>query len=71
MSSLQKYLVEFFAKPNAPTQREIADKARVSRVFLNKIVRGHSSPSIPIAERIADATGKKLSAILKKYETVA
>lgn len=55
---------ERFRKNIAPLckgkQEEIADKAGISRVFLNRILQGKSEPSLGIAENIAKAVGVSL-----------
>lgn len=46
--------------------QEIADAAGLSRVFVSRIVHGHSVPTIDVAARIAEAAGFQLSDLLKK-----
>lgn len=68
MSNFQRFLCDYFKRHNALSQRELARRAGVSHVFLNRIVKGHAKPSVEIAERIADATGSTLGKVLSKME---
>lgn len=68
MTAFQTYLSNYFAQNGAPSQSEIAEKAGISRVNLNRIVMGHAVPSLTTAEAIAAATGSTLGRILKKSE---
>lgn len=68
MSVFQNYLTEYFDRAGAPSQSEIAARAGISRVNLNRILNGHVVPSLLTAEAIATATGSTLSRILKKSE---
>lgn len=65
MSAFRAYLRDYFARPGAPSQGEVARRAGLSRVQLNRIVQGHSVPTLPTAEALAIATGSTLSRILK------
>lgn len=38
-------------------QGEIAKKVGVTREYLNKIIKGHITPTVPLAMRIAEALG--------------
>ncbi len=67
MDAFQQYLEGFFICGNSPSQGKVADLAGVSRVALNRIIKGHAKPSLDTAERIAKATGTTLANILRKY----
>jgi len=45
-------------------QGEVAERAGISRVYLNRVLNGGAVPSLEIAERIADAAGFSLSEVL-------
>ncbi len=68
MTAFQQYLANYFSRPGSKTQKEIAEKAGIHFVNLNRIVKGHSVPSLTTAEAIAAATGSSLARILKKSE---
>lgn len=46
--------------------QEIADEAKLSRVFLSRIINGHAVPTLDVAARIAKAAKMPLSDMLKK-----
>lgn len=71
VKSFVDYLAAYFAREDSLSQREIARRANISYVFLNKILHKKATPSLPIAERIAAATGSSLSAILRNSKRVA
>lgn len=48
------------------TIQELADAARLSRVYLSRIINGHATPTLDVAARIAEAMKTPLSALLKK-----
>jgi transcriptional regulator with XRE-family HTH domain len=48
------------------THRDLAKKAKVHHVTISRILNGHHSPSIPVAERLAKALGSTLEKILAK-----
>lgn len=66
MKLFQDYLAAYFAKPGSLSQGEVADKAGIHRVNLNRIINGKQIPSLPHAEAIASATGSTLASILRK-----
>lgn len=66
MNAFQQYLEGYFNGGGTPSQNTIATRAGVSRVALNRIIKGHAKPSLETAERIAEATGKTLAQILRK-----
>jgi DNA-binding XRE family transcriptional regulator len=68
MTAFQDYLSDFFDRPGSPSQSVVAAKAGISRVNLNRIIKGHVTPSLITAEAIAAATGSTLGRILKKSE---
>lgn len=45
-------------------QEKVAKDAGISRVFLNKILQGHSEPSLETAASIAKAVGISLDAAI-------
>lgn len=51
--------------------QEVADQAKISRVYLSRIINGHATPTIEIALQISDALGYSLADLLsahpKKY----
>lgn len=51
------------AKAQGVNQRELARRSGVHWVTVNRVVRGHIVPSIPVAERLAAAVGLPLSKI--------
>jgi len=71
MQAFRDYLSSYFSRPGAMTQGKVAQNAGISRVFLNRVVQGHSEPTLPVAEKIAAATGSSLSAILRKSKNRA
>ena len=48
------------------SQQELSRKADVHYVTVNRILRGHVVPTIPIAERLANALGFTLEKFLVK-----
>lgn len=46
--------------------QHLADSAKLSRVYLSRIINGHAVPTLDIAARIADACGKSLAEMLQK-----
>lgn len=66
MQAFTDYLTDYFSKADALSQGQVARKAGIHRVNLNRIVNGHQVPSLTTAEAIAAATGSTLSKILKK-----
>jgi transcriptional regulator with XRE-family HTH domain len=70
MNLFQKYLKSYFSKEGALSQTEVAKRACVSRVFLNRIVNRRAVPTLPVAEKIATATGSPLSTILRKMKKI-
>jgi transcriptional regulator with XRE-family HTH domain len=46
--------------------QEIADAAKLSRVFLSRIINGHAVPTLDVAARIAKAAKMPLPEMLKK-----
>lgn len=47
--------------------QEVADRAKISRVYLSRIVNGHATPTIEIALQISDALGYPLSDLLSAH----
>jgi len=47
-------------------QGRIAASAGISRVFLNRIIRGHATPTLPVAFRIAEALGTTVDTLTEK-----
>jgi transcriptional regulator with XRE-family HTH domain len=47
--------------------QEVADKAKISRVHLSRIINGHATPTIEIALQIADALGFSLTDLLSAH----
>lgn len=45
----------------------VADQANISRVYLSKIINGHSTPTIEIALQIADALGYSLADLMSPH----
>lgn len=68
MTAFTNYLNDYFSRPGSLSQREVADRAGIHFVNLNRIVRGHQVPSLTTAEAIANATGSNLGRILKNSE---
>lgn len=68
MDGFRDYLCEYFDRPGSLSQRQLAKRAGISHVFLNRVVQGHSIPSLPIAEKIVAATGSTLGKVLSKIE---
>lgn len=68
MNGFREYLCEYFDRDGSLSQRQLAKKAGISHVFLNRVIQGHSIPTLPIAEKIATATGSTLGTILRKIE---
>lgn len=68
MTAFQQYLKSYFKRPGALTQKEIAEKAGIHWVTLNRLVNGKHVPSLEDAEAIVAATGSTLGRILKKSE---
>jgi transcriptional regulator with XRE-family HTH domain len=62
---MSKEIVDTFRDKIRPLcdgkQEQIAKAAGISRVFLNRILRGKAVPSLDIAESIAVASGLSLS----------
>ncbi len=48
------------------SQQELSRKSDVHYVTINRILRGHAIPTIPIAERLAKAVGFPLEKFLVK-----
>lgn len=48
------------------SQHELARKSDVHYVTVNRIFRGHITPTIPVAERLAKAVGFSLEKIFAK-----
>ena len=71
MQAFRDYLCQYFSRPGAMTQGKVAENAGISRVFLNRVLQGHSEPTLPIAEKIATATGSSLATILRKSKNRA
>lgn len=46
------------------SQRHFAERAGISYVFLNRILKGHSNPTLETCDKIADALGFKLEELL-------
>jgi transcriptional regulator with XRE-family HTH domain len=63
----------YFARADTPSQRSFATSSAVDLSVLNRIVKGHITPTIKVVGRIcdelgisiSDLTGKKLPTILK------
>jgi transcriptional regulator with XRE-family HTH domain len=51
------------------TQQEIADKARMSRTALNKILQGDVDPRLSTVQALADALGQPIGALTGEVET--
>lgn len=68
MHGFREYLTDYFQRDNSLSQRQLAKKAGISHVFLNRVIQGHSIPSLPIAEKIVTATGSSLGRVLSKIE---
>lgn len=66
MNSFCRYLTSYFKRKGSLSQPEVARRAGISRVHLNRIANGHAEPTLPIAEKIAVATGSSLAKILEK-----
>lgn len=45
-------------------QYELADKAEISRPYLNRLLREKQEPSISVCDRISDALGFSFAALL-------
>ena len=71
VESFVAYLEAYFGRDNALSQREVARRAQISYVYLNKILHSKAVPTLPIAERIAAATGSSLGSILRNPKKVA
>jgi plasmid maintenance system antidote protein VapI len=71
MKTFRDYLRSYFSKPNSLTINEVAELVGIHRVSLSRIVNGHAEPTLPHAAAIAEATGTRLSRILKKSELSA
>lgn len=48
------------------SQQELARKSGVHYVTINRILRGHTVPTLPVAEALAKAAGLALEKILGK-----
>lgn len=46
--------------------QEVADAAKLSRVYVSRIINGHAIPTLDVAARIAEALGKTLAEMLQK-----
>ena len=68
MNVFRDYLTDYLSRPGALSQRKLAARAGISHVFLNRVILGKSTPSLPIAERIVFATGSTLGRVLAKIE---
>jgi transcriptional regulator with XRE-family HTH domain len=45
-------------------QAELADAAKITRVHLNRILKGHASPTLPVAANLARALQVPLTTLL-------
>lgn len=48
------------------SQRELAERAKTSYPGINRILQGKQAPTLDLADRLADAVGMPLSALLEK-----
>jgi transcriptional regulator with XRE-family HTH domain len=46
--------------------QEVADAAKLSRVYVSRIINGHAIPTLDVAARIAEALGFSLAEMLGK-----
>lgn len=51
--------------------QDIADKSKLSRVYVSKLIHGKAVPSLEVASRIAEAAGLTLKQMLETPETFA
>lgn len=58
------FLDSYMDRPEALSASEIARKAEISRMYLHKLRKRQSIPTIDVAENIAQAMGTSLSKIL-------
>jgi putative transcriptional regulator len=45
------------------TQRELSEKVGVKREYINRIIKGAITPTIPLGIRIAKALGKEMDEV--------
>lgn len=65
MDRFQEHLAAYFEGNKALSIRALAKNSGVSHVYLLKLLRRESVPTLDVAERIAAATGTSLSKILQ------
>jgi transcriptional regulator with XRE-family HTH domain len=46
------------------TQRELARRAETAQPFVNRVLQGRQTPSLDVADRLADAVGVTLAELL-------
>lgn len=56
--------VRRYLKLQGLTQEQLAARAELSPQWLNKMLRGHSNPTLPVCERIAGALEISLEALV-------
>ncbi len=56
--------IKTLRETNGLSQRELAEKASVSQGMISQIERGSKSPTIALAQQIADALGVRLDEML-------
>lgn len=59
MESLIKLIENELAKKRT-TVEEFAERVGITRQYLNKILRGKSAPTLPVAARLAEICGSRL-----------
>ncbi len=55
-------------KERGTTQEELADSANINRSYLSVIENGHSSPTVDVLERLAEALGVNVWTLLSEIE---
>lgn len=58
------FLDDYFQRPECLPLAEFAERAKISRMYLHKLRRKQSVPSLDVAESVANAAGTTLSKIL-------
>lgn len=69
MNTFPDHLSKYFKQPGAMTQQQVARQAGIHFVNLNRILHGHTTPSLNTAIAIADVIGFDLGLLLKKRRT--
>lgn len=57
------YLEAYLTRPGSKSVAELAEAAGISRIYVYKIKRGESEPSLTVAMKLAKAMGASISEI--------